>query len=55
VKILKGLALALTGAVVDILSEFAFKIDVGEWTPVVYIATPVIVNAVRKLIAAQTL
>lgn len=52
-KILKGMGLAVTGPLLDVLMEWVFKVDFGEYTHLVYIVTPVIVNVLRKLVVGK--
>ena len=52
-KILKSMALALSGPVLDVLSATIFKIDFGEYTHIVYVVTPVVVNLVRKILQGK--
>jgi len=50
----KSLFLASTGALVDIMSEYAFNIDYGEMTPLIYAGIPVMVNLIHKWIRGKS-
>lgn len=50
-QILKGLAIALGGALLTYLSEIIIKIDFGQWTPVAVALFSAGINAGRKLLA----
>jgi len=52
-KVGKGALIASTGAVVDIVAGYVLQIDFGQYTPLIYMATPIIVNFVRKLLAGK--
>jgi len=52
-KLSKSFGLALSGIVLDLIASFIFKVDFGQFTPMVYAFTPVIVNSVRKIISGK--
>ena len=49
-KILKGLAIAMGGAVLTFATEMIPQVEWGQWTPVVVAASSVLINAVWKWI-----
>lgn len=54
-KLLKGLGVAVGGAVVTYLASAITQIDFGSWTPFVVALSSVLVNAARKFLAGQSL
>ena len=47
-KVLKGLAIAVSGAALTYLQELIINIDFAEWTPIVVAVNSVLVNLAKK-------
>lgn len=52
-KILKGLIVAVGGAVLTYVAQLVGQIDFGNWTPVVVAFSGVLVNTGRKLLTDE--
>lgn len=52
-SVLKGAAIAASGAILTHLTEFVTSTDFGQWTPAVVAIASVAVNAVRKLLVQE--
>ena len=52
-KLLKGLGIAIVGAVLTYGTEMLPQVDLGTWTPIVMAFWSVVVNFVRKWMFKQ--
>lgn len=49
-KILKGMAIAIGGAIVTYFAEIIGQVDFGTWTPVAVAIASILINAARKFL-----
>lgn len=53
IKISKGALIAGTGAVALYFLDIVSKLEVGTWTPIIGMAVPILVNAIKEFMKGE--